>query len=100
MRFTLENPNDWGYTIKDNKTKKEYSCDSNQRMKDICTLLNTFEEKQEKYNEYTTELETLIENNNKKQAETKNTIQTMMENERTHIGHNVLKQLYNALYGI
>jgi len=58
-----------------------------------------------------TELETLIKDKNTTQQETlnkllktqkenqniKNTIQTMMDNERTHIGYNVLKQLWLAI---
>lgn len=58
-----------------------------------------------------TELENLIKDKNEIQQETlnkllktqkenqtiRNTIQTMMDNERTHIGYNVLKQLWLAI---
>ena len=38
-----------------------------------------------------------IKNLEKENMDIKNLIKTMMENERTHIGHNVLKQLWEAI---
>ena len=39
-RFTMDNPNDWGFPITDNVTGKVYSCDSNILMKDFCKVVN------------------------------------------------------------
>lgn len=39
-RFTMDNPNDWGFPITDNDSGKVYSCASNQLMKDLCDLIN------------------------------------------------------------
>lgn len=39
-RFTMDNPNDWGFPITDNVTGKVYSCDSNILMKDLCNVVN------------------------------------------------------------
>lgn len=39
-RFTMDNPNDWGFLITDNDSGKVYSCASNQLMKDLCDLIN------------------------------------------------------------
>ena len=39
-RFTMDNPNDWGFPITDNDTGKVYSCNSNILMKDLCKVVN------------------------------------------------------------
>ena len=39
-RFTMNNPNDWGFPITDNVTGKVYSCASNQLMMDLCEVIN------------------------------------------------------------
>ena len=43
-RFTMDNPNDWGFPITDNDTGKVYSCASNQLMKDLCDVINNVNE--------------------------------------------------------
>lgn len=43
-RFTMDNPNDWGFPITDNNTGKVYSCASNQLMKDLCDVINKVNE--------------------------------------------------------
>ena len=39
-RFTMDNPNDWGFPITDNVTGKVYNCNSNILMKDLCKVVN------------------------------------------------------------
>lgn len=92
-RFTtveLPKPNKWGIWF-------DGACLSTYQ---VCILLN-------EYVDCRIDNETLMQRNNElgnrlKQKEKeiidiKNTIKTMMENERTHIGHNVLKQLWEAI---
>ena len=43
-RFTMDNPNDWGYPITDNQTGKVYSCASNMRMMDFLEVVNKIED--------------------------------------------------------
>ena len=40
-RFTMDNPNDWGFLITDNVTGKVYNCASNILMKELCVAINT-----------------------------------------------------------
>ncbi len=92
-RFTtveLPKPNKWGIWY-DGAYLSTYQ---------VCTLLN-------EYVDCRIDNETLMQRNNelgqmviryqRKNQDIKNTIKTMMENERTHIGHNVLKQLWEAI---
>ena len=43
-RFTMDNPNDWGFQITDNVTGKVYNCASNILMKELCVVVNTIVE--------------------------------------------------------
>ncbi|MBR0369248.1 MAG: hypothetical protein IJH63_00825 [Methanobrevibacter sp.] len=47
-RFTMDNPNDWGFPITDNVTGKVYNCASNILMKELCVVVNTIVEENEK----------------------------------------------------
>jgi len=46
-RFTMDNPNDWGFPITDNVTGKVYNCASNILMKELCVVVNTIVEENE-----------------------------------------------------
>lgn len=46
-RFTMDNPNDWGFPITDNDTGKVYNCASNILMKELCVVVNTIVEENE-----------------------------------------------------
>ena len=46
-RFTMDNPNDWGFPITDNVTGKVYNCASNILMKELCVDVNTIVEENE-----------------------------------------------------
>ena len=100
----MNNPNDWGFPITDNLTGKKYSCDSNILMKDLCKVVNRIVDENEqlkKDNETlqqrNNELSKRLKNKEKECVQIKQTIHDSMENERTHIGHNVLKQLLEAI---
>ena len=82
-RFTMNNPNDWGFPITDNLTGKQYSCDSNMLMKDLCKVVNGIVDENEQLK--------------KDNEQLKQTIQEAYETERTRIGQNVLKQLLERL---
>jgi len=85
-RFTMDNPNDWGFPITDNKTNKIYSCDSNERMKALVKVINELNDENTR----------LLKANTKLTEENTNllsTIRTAYQNERTNIGRMVLKQL-------
>lgn len=43
-RFTMDNPNDWDFSITDNVTGKVYNCASNILMKELCVVVNTIVE--------------------------------------------------------
>ena len=43
-RFTMDDPNDWGFPITDNVTGKVYNCASNILMKELCVVVNTIAE--------------------------------------------------------
>ena len=57
-RFTMDNPNDWGFPITDNVTGKVYNCASNILMKELCVVVNTIVEENEQLKQ---EIETLQE---------------------------------------
>lgn len=100
----MNNPNDWGFPITDNLTGKKYSCDSNMLMKDLCKVVNGIVDENEQLKK---DNETLQQRNNelgerlkskeKECVQIKQTIREAMENERTHIGYSVLKQLLDSL---
>lgn len=46
-RFSMDNPNDWDFSITDNVTGKVYNCASNILMKDLCVVVNTIVEENE-----------------------------------------------------
>lgn len=55
-RFTMDNPNEWGFPITDNVTGKVYSCASNQLMKDLCDSINEIVKENEQLKQHNTEL--------------------------------------------
>ena len=61
-QFTIDNPNDWDFSITDNVTGKVYNCASNILMKELCVVVNTIVEEndhlkqQAKYSEIRTAL--------------------------------------------
>ena len=57
-RFTMDNPNDWDFSITDNVTGKVYNCASNILMKELCVDVNTIVEENEQLKQ---EVETLQE---------------------------------------
>lgn len=52
QRFTMDNPNDWGFPITDNVTGKVYSCDSNILMKDLCNVVNGIVDENERLKQF------------------------------------------------
>ena len=46
-RFTMDNPNDWGFPITDNKTGTVYNCNSNIWMKELVGVLNALNDENE-----------------------------------------------------
>ena len=77
----------------------------------VCDTLNDLNDENEQLNNENKQLKELISDKNKTQTETlkqltqtqkelitiKNTIKEMYDNERTHLGHNVLAQLIEAI---
>ena len=60
-RFTMDNPNDWDFSITDNVTGKVYNCASNILMKELCVVVNTIVEKNEQLKKRISELKQEIE---------------------------------------
>lgn len=88
----------------DESSDDYYFCGDYEDFKSICEQFNDFDITNKHLKKENKELLEL--NNNyhtqmikaEKQAQTiKQQIKEMMNNERTHIGHNVLKQLYEAI---
>lgn len=55
-RFTMDNPNDWGFPITDNVSGKVYSCASNILMKELCGVVNTIVKENEQLKQENYEL--------------------------------------------
>lgn len=47
-RFTMNDPNEWGFPITDNVSGKLYSCASNILMKELCSVVNSIVAENEK----------------------------------------------------
>lgn len=60
QRFTMDNPNDWGFPITDNVTGKVYSCDSNILMKDLCNVVNGIVDENEELKEEIKDLNDIL----------------------------------------
>ena len=92
-RFTtveLPKPNKWGIWF-DGAYLSTYQ---------VCTLLNEYVDcriDNETLMQKNTELGNRLKQKEKEIIDIKNTIKTLMENERTHLGHNALKQAWEAI---
>ena len=113
-RFTMDNPNDWGFPITDNDTGKVYSCASNQLMKDLCDVINKIVKENEQLKRQIGNLEHTrdfcadvladferIEKENKELKQQLESEHTMLDNaillERTRMGKNSLIQYKEAI---
>lgn len=55
-RFTMDNPNDWDFSITDNVTGKVYNCASNILMKELCVVVNTIVEEKKQLEQQLNEM--------------------------------------------